>query len=93
MDDEDDSEDDDDGNEDDDDNNDDNEDDGDYCIFQVDDVVHWQTNKAGFHHSHKHGFGLLDAWRLVNAAKVAITPYNNMYSNNWIHKNSSRLPS
>uniref|UniRef100_A0A9J7YNS4 Proprotein convertase subtilisin/kexin type 7 n=1 Tax=Cyprinus carpio carpio TaxID=630221 RepID=A0A9J7YNS4_CYPCA len=27
-------------------------------------------NGAGFHHSHKYGFGLLNAWRLVNAAKV-----------------------
>lgn len=27
-------------------------------------------NGAGFHHSHQHGFGLLNAWRLVNAAKV-----------------------
>ena len=27
-------------------------------------------NSAGFYHSHKHGFGLLNAWRLVNAAKV-----------------------
>ncbi|XP_013404597.1 proprotein convertase subtilisin/kexin type 7 isoform X1 [Lingula anatina] len=31
---------------------------------------HFTTNQAGLHHSHKHGFGLLDAWRLVNAAKV-----------------------
>ncbi|KAJ8369050.1 hypothetical protein SKAU_G00090780 [Synaphobranchus kaupii] len=30
----------------------------------------WNTNGAGFHHSHQHGFGLLNAWRLVNAAKV-----------------------
>ncbi|XP_062328901.1 proprotein convertase subtilisin/kexin type 7 isoform X2 [Osmerus eperlanus] len=30
----------------------------------------WKVNGAGFHHSHKHGFGLLNAWRLVNAAKV-----------------------
>ncbi|KAI1893277.1 hypothetical protein AGOR_G00122050 [Albula goreensis] len=30
----------------------------------------WRTNGAGFHHSHQHGFGLLNAWRLVNAAKV-----------------------
>ncbi|XP_077985620.1 proprotein convertase subtilisin/kexin type 7-like [Glandiceps talaboti] len=30
----------------------------------------WFTNKANFHHSHQHGFGLLNAWRLVNAAKV-----------------------
>ncbi|XP_018595927.1 proprotein convertase subtilisin/kexin type 7 [Scleropages formosus] len=30
----------------------------------------WKTNGAGFSHSHQHGFGLLNAWRLVNAAKV-----------------------
>ncbi|XP_071510432.1 proprotein convertase subtilisin/kexin type 7-like [Diadema antillarum] len=30
----------------------------------------WTMNAAGFHHSHKHGFGVLKAWRLVNAAKV-----------------------
>ncbi|XP_045433881.1 proprotein convertase subtilisin/kexin type 7 isoform X2 [Pipistrellus kuhlii] len=30
----------------------------------------WITNEAGFSHSHQHGFGLLKAWRLVNAAKI-----------------------
>ncbi|XP_075298393.1 proprotein convertase subtilisin/kexin type 7 [Opisthocomus hoazin] len=30
----------------------------------------WDVNQAGFSHSHQHGFGLLNAWRLVNAAKV-----------------------
>ncbi|RLV93738.1 hypothetical protein DV515_00013367 [Chloebia gouldiae] len=30
----------------------------------------WDTNQAGFSHSHQHGFGLLNAWRLVNAAKI-----------------------
>ncbi|XP_070282217.1 proprotein convertase subtilisin/kexin type 7 isoform X2 [Myotis yumanensis] len=30
----------------------------------------WVTNEAGFSHSHQHGFGLLKAWRLVNAAKI-----------------------
>ncbi|XP_074704700.1 proprotein convertase subtilisin/kexin type 7 isoform X1 [Strix aluco] len=30
----------------------------------------WDTNQAGFRHSHQHGFGLLNAWRLVNAAKI-----------------------
>ncbi|XP_048651800.1 proprotein convertase subtilisin/kexin type 7 isoform X1 [Marmota marmota marmota] len=30
----------------------------------------WLTNEAGFSHSHQHGFGLLNAWRLVNAAKI-----------------------
>ncbi|XP_039185737.1 proprotein convertase subtilisin/kexin type 7 [Crotalus tigris] len=30
----------------------------------------WDVNQAGLSHSHQHGFGLLNAWRLVNAAKV-----------------------
>nr|XP_056716812.1 proprotein convertase subtilisin/kexin type 7 [Euleptes europaea] len=30
----------------------------------------WDTNRAGLSHSHQHGFGLLNAWRLVNAAKI-----------------------
>ncbi|PIO31684.1 hypothetical protein AB205_0098170, partial [Aquarana catesbeiana] len=30
----------------------------------------WETNGAGFSHSHQHGFGLLNAWRLTNAAKI-----------------------
>nr|XP_033774859.1 proprotein convertase subtilisin/kexin type 7 [Geotrypetes seraphini] len=30
----------------------------------------WEKNGAGFSHSHKHGFGLLSAWRLTNAAKI-----------------------
>ncbi|KAG7270526.1 hypothetical protein CRUP_026418 [Coryphaenoides rupestris] len=34
------------------------------------DSAKWSTNGAGFNHSHKHGFGLLNAWRMVNAAKV-----------------------
>ncbi|ESO83331.1 hypothetical protein LOTGIDRAFT_81964, partial [Lottia gigantea] len=34
------------------------------------DLAHWQQNGAGLNHSHKHGFGLLKAWRLVNAAKI-----------------------
>uniref|UniRef100_A0A3B4F7U4 Proprotein convertase subtilisin/kexin type 7 n=1 Tax=Pundamilia nyererei TaxID=303518 RepID=A0A3B4F7U4_9CICH len=33
-------------------------------------LADWKVNGAGFHHSHQHGFGLLNAWRLVNAAKV-----------------------
>ncbi|XP_028930612.1 proprotein convertase subtilisin/kexin type 7 isoform X1 [Ornithorhynchus anatinus] len=32
--------------------------------------ANWDTNQAGFSHSHQHGFGLLNAWRLVNAAKI-----------------------
>nr|CAB3264715.1 proprotein convertase subtilisin/kexin type 7-like [Phallusia mammillata] len=30
----------------------------------------WVQNAAGFFHSNQHGFGQLNAWRLVNAAKV-----------------------
>lgn len=41
-----------------------------YTATQYDTEADWETNGAGFHHSHKHGFGLLNAWRLVNAAKV-----------------------
>lgn len=41
-----------------------------YTATQYDTDGDWETNGAGFHHSHKHGFGLLNAWRLVNAAKV-----------------------
>jgi hypothetical protein len=40
-------------------------------FFQYEDHhADWLTNEAGFSHSHQHGFGLLNAWRLVNAAKV-----------------------
>ncbi|XP_067935170.1 proprotein convertase subtilisin/kexin type 7-like [Watersipora subatra] len=30
----------------------------------------WRTNAAGLNHSHKHGFGLISPWNIVNAAKV-----------------------
>uniref|UniRef100_A0A663M0E2 Proprotein convertase subtilisin/kexin type 7 n=1 Tax=Athene cunicularia TaxID=194338 RepID=A0A663M0E2_ATHCN len=42
------------------------------CLsFQYEDRrAKWDTNQAGFRHSHQHGFGLLNAWRLVNAAKI-----------------------
>lgn len=30
----------------------------------------WQVNELKFAHSHKHGFGLIDSWRLVTASKV-----------------------
>lgn len=33
-------------------------------------LADWQKNGAGLFHSHKHGFGLMRAWRLVNAAKI-----------------------
>ncbi|XP_066508404.1 proprotein convertase subtilisin/kexin type 7-like isoform X1 [Hoplias malabaricus] len=41
-----------------------------YTATWYDQDADWGINGAGFHHSHKHGFGLLNAWRLVNAAKV-----------------------
>lgn len=46
------------------------------CIsFQYEDRhAKWDINQAGFSHSHQHGFGLLNAWRLVNAAKVIPLP-------------------
>ncbi|KAK3581011.1 hypothetical protein CHS0354_013905 [Potamilus streckersoni] len=34
------------------------------------DLAQWQKNGAGLWHSHKHGFGLMKAWRMVSAAKV-----------------------
>ena len=51
-------------------------------MFQVDiDVAHWTRNRAGLHHSHKHGFGLMNAWKLVNAAKVwHPVPWMTLYS-------------
>uniref|UniRef100_A0A4W3IAI2 Proprotein convertase subtilisin/kexin type 7 n=1 Tax=Callorhinchus milii TaxID=7868 RepID=A0A4W3IAI2_CALMI len=57
-----------------------------YCSrlfsFQFDDrIAGWQINGAGLSHSHKHGFGLLNAWRLVNAAKIwESVPYLTSYS-------------
>ncbi|XP_032820258.2 proprotein convertase subtilisin/kexin type 7 [Petromyzon marinus] len=48
-----------------------------YTSVMVDEYLsEWDENLAGFHHSHKYGFGVLNAWRLVNAAKVWETvPY------------------
>ncbi|XP_042199822.1 proprotein convertase subtilisin/kexin type 7 [Callorhinchus milii] len=44
-------------------------------------IAGWQINGAGLSHSHKHGFGLLNAWRLVNAAKIwESVPYLTSYS-------------
>ncbi|XP_075765450.1 proprotein convertase subtilisin/kexin type 7 isoform X1 [Pelodiscus sinensis] len=41
----------------------------------------WDANQAGLSHSHEHGFGLLNAWRLVNAATVwESVPYLASYS-------------
>ncbi|XP_078102801.1 proprotein convertase subtilisin/kexin type 7 [Sander vitreus] len=41
-----------------------------FTATKCDNSADWRVNGAGFHHSHQHGFGLLNAWRLVNAAKV-----------------------
>ncbi|XP_033832985.1 proprotein convertase subtilisin/kexin type 7 [Periophthalmus magnuspinnatus] len=41
-----------------------------FTATKCDSGADWRVNGAGFHHSHQHGFGLLNAWRLVNAAKV-----------------------
>ncbi|XP_056297389.1 proprotein convertase subtilisin/kexin type 7 isoform X1 [Pseudoliparis swirei] len=41
-----------------------------FTATQCDSNADWRVNGAGFHHSHQHGFGMLNAWRLVNAAKV-----------------------
>ncbi|XP_062053067.1 proprotein convertase subtilisin/kexin type 7 isoform X1 [Lepus europaeus] len=50
----------------------------------------WVTNEAGFSHSHQHGFGLLNAWRLVNAAKVwTSVPYLASYVSPVIKENKA----
>lgn len=41
-----------------------------FTATKCDTSADWRVNGAGFRHSHQHGFGLLNAWRLVNAAKV-----------------------
>ena len=44
-----------------------------YTSVRVDvDPEEWQINGAGFAHSHKHGFGLLDSWRLVTSSRVGL---------------------
>ncbi|XP_009705477.1 PREDICTED: proprotein convertase subtilisin/kexin type 7-like, partial [Cariama cristata] len=44
---------------------------GSTCVRAYEDRhAKWDVNQAGFSHSHQHGFGLLNAWRLVNAAKI-----------------------
>ncbi|XP_044525528.1 proprotein convertase subtilisin/kexin type 7 [Gracilinanus agilis] len=52
----------------------------------------WDTNEAGFSHSHQHGFGLLNAWRLVNAAKIwTSVPYLASYTSPMLKENK-RIP-
>lgn len=46
-------------------------------VYQVDPHdSDWVTNAANLHHSHKHGFGLMSAWNIVNAAKVTSSQYH-----------------
>ncbi|XP_024426585.2 proprotein convertase subtilisin/kexin type 7 isoform X1 [Desmodus rotundus] len=50
----------------------------------------WVTNEAGFSHSHQHGFGLLNAWRLVNAAKIwTSVPYLASYASPMLKENKA----
>ncbi|XP_057347115.1 proprotein convertase subtilisin/kexin type 7 isoform X3 [Manis pentadactyla] len=50
----------------------------------------WATNEAGFSHSHQHGFGLLSAWRLVNAAKIwTSVPYLASYASPVLKENKA----
>ncbi|XP_021093508.1 proprotein convertase subtilisin/kexin type 7 isoform X2 [Heterocephalus glaber] len=54
----------------------------------------WLTNEAGFSHSHQHGFGLLNAWRLVNAAKIwTSVPYLASYVSPVLKENKAILRS
>ncbi|GAB1602886.1 proprotein convertase subtilisin/kexin type 7-like, partial [Argonauta hians] len=47
----------------------------------VDAKATWTKNAAHLKHSHKHGFGLMKAWHLVNAAKVwKIVPWLTEYT-------------
>ena len=40
-------------------------------LLQTDELdPDWRTNAAGLNHSHKHGFGMISPWNIVNAAKV-----------------------
>lgn len=50
-----------------------------YLFEQCDSSADWRVNGAGFHHSHQHGFGLLNAWRLVNAASVRAPFFFQLY--------------
>jgi len=58
-----------------------------FLAFQHDvDEDDYHTNGAGYHHSHKYGFGLLDSWRLVNTAKAwAAVPWMTSWSTPVIH--------
>mgnify|MGYP002803520106 CR=1 FL=1 len=52
------------------------------------DKLDYTTNGAGFHHSHKYGFGLMDSWRLVNLAKIwTSVPWLTSWSTPVVHVN------
>lgn len=54
----------------------------------------YHTNGAGYHHSHKYGFGLLDSWRLVNTAKAwEAVPWMTSLSTPVIHVGKQIPPS
>ncbi|XP_011481371.1 proprotein convertase subtilisin/kexin type 7 [Oryzias latipes] len=63
-----------------------------FTATKCDPNADWQQNQAGFNHSHQHGFGLLNAWRLVNAAKVWETvPFLVSYQSSVIHEEAEIL--
>lgn len=63
-----------------------------FTATKCDDSADWRVNGAGFHHSHQHGFGLLNAWRLVNAAKVwESVPFLVSYQSSVIKEEASIL--
>ncbi|XP_070761518.1 proprotein convertase subtilisin/kexin type 7 [Enoplosus armatus] len=63
-----------------------------FTATKCDDSADWRMNGAGFHHSHQHGFGLLNAWRLVNAAKVwESVPFLVSYQSSVIKEEASIL--
>lgn len=63
-----------------------------FTATKCDNSADWSVNGAGFHHSHQHGFGLLNAWRLVNAAKVwESVPFLTSYQSSVIKEAASIL--
>lgn len=63
-----------------------------FTATKCDNSADWRVNGAGFHHSHQHGFGVLNAWRLVNAAKVwESVPFLVSYQSSVI-KEEARIP-
>ncbi|XP_060901607.1 proprotein convertase subtilisin/kexin type 7 [Labrus mixtus] len=63
-----------------------------FTATKCDTSADWRVNGAGFNHSPQHGFGLLNAWRLVNAAKVwESVPFLVSYQNSVI-KEEAAIP-